>query len=45
MDLTETGYEGVDRIHLAQGKAQWRSLVNTVMNLRIVLRMGNYLDI
>jgi hypothetical protein len=27
--------EGVDWIHIAQDRAQWRALVNTVMNLRV----------
>jgi hypothetical protein len=27
--------EGVDRIQLAQDRDQWRTLVNTVMNLRV----------
>jgi hypothetical protein len=29
------GWDGMDWIHLAQGKVQWRALVNTVMNLRV----------
>jgi hypothetical protein len=33
--LTETGWEVVDWMHLAQDKDQWRALVNTVMNLRV----------
>jgi hypothetical protein len=33
MDLRETGWGGVDWIHLAQGRDQWRAFVNTVMNL------------
>jgi hypothetical protein len=28
MDL-KIGYEGVNYIHIAQGKGQWRALVNT----------------
>jgi hypothetical protein len=35
MDITETGFEGVDWMHLAHDRDQWRALVNTVMNLRI----------
>jgi hypothetical protein len=35
MDLREIGLEGVDWIHLAQDRDQWRVLVNTVMNLRV----------
>jgi hypothetical protein len=35
MDLREIGWVGMDWIDLAQDRDQWRSLVNTVMNLRI----------
>jgi len=35
MDLVETGWEGVDWIHLAQDEDRWRALVNTIMNLRV----------
>jgi hypothetical protein len=34
MGLRDTKCEGVDWIHLAQGRDQWRDLVNTVANLR-----------
>jgi hypothetical protein len=34
MDITEIWWEGMDLIHLAQGKDWWQALVNTVMNLR-----------
>jgi hypothetical protein len=33
MDLKEIGYEDVDWIHLAHDWEQWRTLMNTVMNL------------
>jgi hypothetical protein len=33
MDIRETGWEGLDLIHLAQDSDQWLALVNTVMNL------------
>jgi hypothetical protein len=33
--LIETGMQGVEWIHLAQDRDQWRALVNTVMNLRV----------
>jgi hypothetical protein len=36
MDLREIGWEGVNWMHLAQDKEQWRGIVSTVMNLRVV---------
>jgi hypothetical protein len=35
MDLREIEWNGMDWIDLAQGRDQWRALVNTVMNLRV----------
>jgi hypothetical protein len=35
MDLRELGLSGMDCIDLAQGRDQWRVLVNMVMNLRV----------
>jgi hypothetical protein len=35
IDVREIGWEGVDRMHLAEDRDQWRALVNTVMNLRV----------
>jgi hypothetical protein len=35
IDLSEIGWGGMDWIDLAQGRDQWRALVNTVMNLRV----------
>jgi hypothetical protein len=35
MDLREMGCEGVDWIHLAQDRDQWRVHENTVINLRV----------
>jgi hypothetical protein len=35
MDIKETGYEGVEWIHLAQDMDQWRILVNMLMNLLV----------
>jgi hypothetical protein len=35
MDLREIGIEGVNWIQLAQDMFQWRTFVNTIMNLRI----------
>jgi hypothetical protein len=36
MELTETGYDNVDWIHLAQDREQWRALVNTEMNFQFL---------
>jgi hypothetical protein len=35
MDFREIGWGGMDWILLAQHREQWRSLVTTVMNLRV----------
>jgi len=35
MYRTETGWEGVDWINLAQVRDQWQVVVNTVMSLQI----------
>jgi hypothetical protein len=36
MVLREIGWSGMDWIVLAQYRDQWRALVNTVMNLRVL---------
>jgi hypothetical protein len=36
MDLRETRWDGVDWIDLAEDRDQWRALVNTVLNLRVL---------
>jgi hypothetical protein len=35
IDLRETGWGGMGRIDLDQDRDQWKTLVNTVMNLRV----------
>jgi hypothetical protein len=35
IDIKESGWEGVDWIHLAQDRDQWQALVNIVMDLHI----------
>jgi hypothetical protein len=35
IDLREIGWDSVGWIDLAQDRDQWRTLVNTVMNLRV----------
>jgi hypothetical protein len=39
-DLRQTGWEGVDWIHLAQDRDLWRTFVNTVMNLPSSIKCG-----
>jgi hypothetical protein len=34
--LREIGWDGMNLIDLAQDRDQWRALVNTVMNLRVL---------
>jgi len=43
MDLREIGYKSVDWIHLARVRDQWRALADTVMNLPVPKRAGNFL--
>jgi hypothetical protein len=35
MDLREIGWGGINWIDVAQGRDQWKALVNTVMELRV----------
>jgi hypothetical protein len=35
MNLMEIRWEGVDWMHLAQGRDQWQALANMVMNLQV----------
>jgi len=44
MDLREIGWEFVDWMHLTQDRDQWRDLVNIIMNLRVPLNAGNFLN-
>jgi hypothetical protein len=36
IDLREIGCDGMDWIELARDRDQWRAVVNTVMNLRVI---------
>jgi hypothetical protein len=43
MDLTEIVWNVLDWSHLAQARDQWRVVVNTVMNLGVTYKAGNFL--
>jgi hypothetical protein len=44
IDLREIGWDGMDWIDLAQDRNQWRALVNTVTNLRVLKNAGKFLS-
>jgi hypothetical protein len=41
MDLRETGWVGMDWVHVPQDREQWWAFVNMVMNLRLNKMLGN----
>jgi hypothetical protein len=45
MDLTDIGWKGVDWMHLAQDRDQWRTVVNMVMNIRLPSKAVNLLTV
>jgi hypothetical protein len=42
--LREIGWEGVNWMHLAQDRGQWRAVVNTVINLWVPFKGVEFLD-
>jgi hypothetical protein len=36
MDLREIGWEGAEWVKLAHDRGQWRTVVNALMNLRVL---------
>jgi hypothetical protein len=44
MDLTEIVWDGVDWIYLVLAMNQWRTLADTVMNLRVPETLGKFLS-
>jgi hypothetical protein len=43
LNLREIGGEDVDWIHLAQDRDQWWAGVNTVVNIQVPKKVGNFL--
>jgi hypothetical protein len=35
IDLRDIGWGGMDSIHLAQDRVQWRTVLNVVLNFRV----------
>jgi hypothetical protein len=44
MDLTEIRWSGIEWSDRAEDRDQWTALVNTAMNLRLPLHVGNFLS-
>jgi hypothetical protein len=44
MDVREIRWDGVDWIDMAQDRDQWRTLVDTVLNLRVHYNAGKFLS-
>jgi hypothetical protein len=40
MDFREIGWGGVEWVHLDQDRNRWRSLVDTVMNFRVLVPLS-----
>jgi hypothetical protein len=40
-DLNEVRFEGVDWIQLSHGRVDWRTLVNTIINLLVPYKLDN----
>jgi hypothetical protein len=39
----EVGYEGMDRIHMAEGRVQWWVIVNIVINLWVPQKARHFI--
>lgn len=43
MNLKQIGWEGMECVYLAQDRDKWQAVVSMVMNLWVVLDVGNFL--
>jgi hypothetical protein len=43
MELQEMGWEGMDRIDVAQERDKWPAVMNAVMNFRVAKNAGKFL--
>jgi hypothetical protein len=43
-DLQDVGCGVMDRIELAQNGDRWQALVNSIMNFRVSIKCGEFLD-
>jgi hypothetical protein len=43
MGVKETHWEGVDWSNFAQDRGQWQAVANTVINLKVTQKAGNFL--
>jgi hypothetical protein len=44
MNLRDVIWDAVDGINMAQNRNQWRALVNTILNLWVILNAGEFLS-
>jgi len=44
MNIRDRGWKGMDWMHLAYDRDQWRALVNTAMNNQVPLNVGHFLS-
>jgi hypothetical protein len=45
MDLREIGWQYVDWMYMVQDRNKWQAFMNTVMNLQVPYKAGNFLTV